>query len=493
MRTFTLRQAARILLAVLLVAVLLSCASKPKAPEQPTPPQEVPEQKAPEQKAPEQKAPEEKPPEVIQTPEEVPEEVQPVEPQPVEAVKQVEPLSNEEIAQARQAIARAEEADADYFAPDLMKQARQALNRALLLRASDPDAARESVSQATSAAEEAYDVSVGKNAAMLAERMQRMKQKLINLHAHEFLPQEYAAAVDGIEEAQALYGRGRLAEAREEAYAALKEMSDLNDRLSERIRWVQILKRDTHQYLNQAEQLQAHVRAPQEYRKASQLYDQGVEAFQTYRLTQSEDSLGRAREAALNAIRLSKSKAAEEKKSVDKLMLEVMRELEEASGLTVVTEEGILIEPQPWAGETFIQEEEPEEAPKDSSFLPIPRDGGTAVLGNTEQENLLEQAKEIWKKGVEERNQGRYQLAAEYFQEARKLLEVYKTQAVNPVTPIYVVRLIPERRDCLWRIAEYENVYGNPYLWPKIWRRNRKLIQHPDLIYPGWKLVIPPR
>jgi len=55
------------------------------------------------------------------------------------------------------------------------------------------------------------------------------------------------------------------------------------------------------------------------------------------------------------------------------------------------------------------------------------------------------------------------------------------------------VRLIPERRDCLWRIAEYDFIYGNPYLWPKIWRRNRKLIQHPDLIYPGWKLVIPPQ
>ena len=42
-------------------------------------------------------------------------------------------------------------------------------------------------------------------------------------------------------------------------------------------------------------------------------------------------------------------------------------------------------------------------------------------------------------------------------------------------------------------IAEYNYIHANPYMWPKIWRRNRKRIQHPDLIYPGWKLVIPPK
>jgi nucleoid-associated protein YgaU len=109
------------------------------------------------------------------------------------------------------------------------------------------------------------------------------------------------------------------------------------------------------------------------------------------------------------------------------------------------------------------------------------------------EENLLEQAKKLWKQGVVEWDAGNYSLAEEYFNESKKLIEVYKAQAVNPDYPIYVVRLIPERRDCLWRISEYNFIYANPYKWPKIWRRNRKLIQHPDLIYPGWKLVIPPK
>lgn len=55
---------------------------------------------------------------------------------------------------------------------------------------------------------------------------------------------------------------------------------------------------------------------------------------------------------------------------------------------------------------------------------------------------------------------------------------------------VYTVRLIPERRESLWSIAEHE--YGDPLLWRKIWERNRELIQDPDLILPGWRLYLPP-
>jgi len=173
-------------------------------------------------------------------------------------------------------------------------------------------------------------------------------------------------------------------------------------------------------------------------------------------------------------------------------MLEVMRELEEASTLTVVTDEGTVIKPEPWSGEQYLPAEATQEEQSGDQSLRI-EEGSTAILGDVNEENLLEQAKQLWQQGVQEWNLGNYGEAGEYFHEARRLAEAYKAQAVNSAYPVYVVRLIPERRDCLWRIAEYDFIYGNPYLWPKIWRRNRKLIQHPDLIYPGWKLVIPPR
>jgi nucleoid-associated protein YgaU len=56
----------------------------------------------------------------------------------------------------------------------------------------------------------------------------------------------------------------------------------------------------------------------------------------------------------------------------------------------------------------------------------------------------------------------------------------------------YTVRLIPDARDCLWRIASYPDIYGNASLWPKIWEANRDQIPDPDVIQPGQVLVIPP-
>lgn len=45
--------------------------------------------------------------------------------------------------------------------------------------------------------------------------------------------------------------------------------------------------------------------------------------------------------------------------------------------------------------------------------------------------------------------------------------------------------------DCLWKIAGSQ--YGHPYYykWPLIYEANRDKIKDPDLIYPGWDLVIP--
>ncbi|MFP4522375.1 MAG: hypothetical protein ACLFQK_09540 [Fibrobacterota bacterium] len=72
----------------------------------------------------------------------------------------------------------------------------------------------------------------------------------------------------------------------------------------------------------------------------------------------------------------------------------------------------------------------------------------------------------------------------------------------------YTVRLIPGRRDCLWRIAEYDDIYNNPLEWPKIYESNKgqiveayerykrntadpKYNRAADLIFPGQVFDIP--
>jgi nucleoid-associated protein YgaU len=58
----------------------------------------------------------------------------------------------------------------------------------------------------------------------------------------------------------------------------------------------------------------------------------------------------------------------------------------------------------------------------------------------------------------------------------------------------YEVRFIPERRDCFWRIAEYDFIYGDPFEWERIYEANKSKLNdqdNPGLIEPGMVFEIP--
>ncbi len=116
---------------------------------------------------------------------------------------------------------------------------------------------------------------------------------------------------------------------------------------------------------------------------------------------------------------------------------------------------------------------------------------------------------------AEERYPEEYANATQFYEEAESLFEeeeyedsiqasrnvISALQAVRAVSPsddmkprYYIVRLIPERRDCFWRIAEYEFIYDDPWQWRRIYEANRDKIPEPDnadLIEPGTVLYIP--
>lgn len=62
-----------------------------------------------------------------------------------------------------------------------------------------------------------------------------------------------------------------------------------------------------------------------------------------------------------------------------------------------------------------------------------------------------------------------------------------KAEKKGITSDTYVVK----KGDCLWRIAEYKDIYGDSYMWPIIYAANKKKIKNPNLIYPGQKLKIP--
>ncbi|MBN1884495.1 MAG: LysM peptidoglycan-binding domain-containing protein [Candidatus Krumholzibacteriota bacterium] len=45
--------------------------------------------------------------------------------------------------------------------------------------------------------------------------------------------------------------------------------------------------------------------------------------------------------------------------------------------------------------------------------------------------------------------------------------------------------------ECLWNLAGYEEIYGDPLKWTRIWRANSGMIEDPDWVLAGWELAIP--
>jgi nucleoid-associated protein YgaU len=413
------------------------------------------------------------------------------------------PVTDEEIAAARGALARAREFDAQIYDPDNLAAANNSLAQALQLRTTDPDKAHAALAASIASANLAYENSVQREAVDLSARMEKAKQALLSIKADEWLPADYQGATGMIDTASSLYASGDYAGSRSQAYEALRAMTDLYGRLDDRLAYVRGLKAETETYMAEAENTDAYRWAPEQKDKVTTLYVQGLDAWAAYELDGAEESFGAARAAARDTLTIAEQRRsateAADKQSADQLQVQAKQAIEDAAGLTVASDTGEVVTPDEWTQFLKDIQQLEQQYPEPQSALPpgggralavaIPAEG-TVVLAEqiSSIKDLLTEAKNAYQLGLEARSKGDYQAASDYFNEALRYVQIYKSFAVKGV---YTVRLIPERRDCLWRIAEYSYIYNDPWRWPLIWRRNRNLIQNPDLIYPGWQLVIP--
>jgi nucleoid-associated protein YgaU len=87
---------------------------------------------------------------------------------------------------------------------------------------------------------------------------------------------------------------------------------------------------------------------------------------------------------------------------------------------------------------------------------------------------------------------GDYDSSAELARMAKAELALVPSAKVLPSS--YTVRLIPEERDSLSKIAGYPFVYGDRSRWVVLYRANKDTLKHPgnaDMLLPGEVLVIP--
>ena len=414
------------------------------------------------------------------TPEPSPDELLTVSPETADSGQTVAVV--EALRQARVAIARAAEAGAEDYDPFVLEEARSALQEGERLQTSDPERAGAAATRARLKADEAYRNSLGLARQQLVLTMDLLVQELKDNQVDRFTPEEYADVEAEVARVKELFDSGLLADGSDAAAAVISGMQTLRDMVAAQLARVLELKRATEML---QDQLDTGAEADaMKVASMNELYEKGRMALlERYALDDAERDFGAAREAGRTALRAADVEMGTgvTRERVDELMRAVMSEIESASLLTIITDEEIVVDPVPWEGAGFLS------AAEDAAPSPSMAD---AAGEQVPQHALLQRAKELWRLGVAERNAGDYQRAAGYFEQAQRYRDAYAALAVMTT---YTVRLVPERRESLWRIAEYDFIYGNPRLWPKIWHRNRKLIQDPDLIFPGWQLYIPPK
>ena len=408
-------------------------------------------------------------------------------PQPASAVGPsiIQPPTDTDFDRVRVLIARAEEVGAQFYDPQNLDGAREALGTTERIRGVDPGGSHIGLRVAEAQANAAFENSVRLAAERLRNLLQARLEELREIRADLWVPVSFQELVDAVQRTEELFQSGDLFGAYGLALATLDDMLALRDALLDRLELLHGARAETERCLTAAQQLDtSHWSASRLeelrslYQQLNELYLTGLEAIRSYRLTDAEEAFGAAVDVCRRLIAVADAAYTEQMERAAALLKAVKEKIEAASKLHVVTALGDVIRPQPWSGQPVLDALRAGAAQR------------KAVLDGIDPEdpNDLHKARALWIEGVVSFDDQKYGQSIRLFEDASRYLERYKFYAV---LNIYTVKLIPERRESLWRIGEYDFHYGDPFLWPKIWRRNRDLIQNPDLIYPGWQLIIP--
>ncbi len=122
-------------------------------------------------------------------------------------------------------------------------------------------------------------------------------------------------------------------------------------------------------------------------------------------------------------------------------------------------------------------------------------EGKVRVMKNLSNDELAERRKEVeaLENELNELRKNKISLIPEFFNKIIQLAKDIRDLYREPSVKKYTVGTWAKDRDCLWNIAGKIDIYGDPFLWPKIWQTNKSIIRNPDIIFPGQVLVVPPK
>jgi len=410
-----------------------------------------------------------------------------------------EPIPDADVQAAKQAIAQAESAKADKYDPDNLSKAKEAY-RDSLKRIADSDTgnARDAALDARRIADLATDNSRKKVAEDTTASAEKMIQEAIDRKAEYLAADDLARARAKLDDAKNALDQKKWLEAFTDAENSLEAAGRAKDNAIRKMAELDKAIADAEDAVRRADANEV-VRefAKDELAAAKASLQKGLDEKKKVDdpgLIQADTADTRNRLAAgayaetmklaheavnkaNDAVRLALEREREfYKKKAEQKMDEAKRLLEEIRKLK---EQGLI--------------------KRQSIPEPVVPESGTTVQTNTSLTNMsnldkYNAALEALKKAEETYTNENFVTSVRNSEEAIRIARLVKAAGQKQSdAKYYTVRLIPEARDCLWRIAGYPFIYGDPRLWPMIWKANKHLIVDPDLIYPEQKFEIPPK
>lgn len=404
-----------------------------------------------------------------------------------------EPIPNSDLQEAKQAIAVAEAAKAAQYDPDNLQAAKDSYSKALKMVVEDENAAaRKLALEAKQKADLATENSRRKLAEATIKEAEELLVKADQQRASFLAAAQFREAQTKLDDAKRAFSEGKYVQAYTDAENSKEASGKAIDEANQKMAALNKAFSDADLALKRA--LASDVvkkYAPQELDKIQKDFQQGeqdkkkVEDPSTITAGSKEMRDNLAKDAYDNSLKAAQ-KAIDDVSEAFRLALQ--REQEEYRKMAkdrLDTAKRLLEEIERLKQQGLIKSQAIAPSPEPGTDSTTSSNTNPAAMSNQEKYDAALKALQRAEQTYQSQN---YQTSIQNSEEAIRLAKLIKAM-MQTAGITYIVKWT----DCLWKIASFAAHYGDPSLWPRIWKANKHLIVDPDLIYPDQKFNIPPK